>query len=95
MKTFIVLFEIEDNRNARKEAEHIENSQLSIEYTGDGWDKITSHKVLNHLHDKLDIKSKIVVYSLTDFMDAFNDEYINADEYFTSYVHAEVKGVEK
>ncbi len=35
----------------------------------------------------------ILVYPITEFMDLFNDEEINPDDYFMSYVYAETDGI--
>lgn len=90
MKTFIVLIPV-SYYDARKACETIENTHFKIKPKDDGYQKLTAHKVLLEIDKVVDTGSIMIeVYTLTDFMDSFNDEEINADNYFMSYVSAEI-----
>lgn len=91
----LILFKIGE-LDARKICENIENTNLVINYNGDGWDEITAHKVRNEIYDSLlsDVNEndlpQIEVETLSDFMDRCNDEELNLDDYFISYVNAKM-----
>ncbi len=86
MKTFIVLIPTEDNHDARKQCELIENNKYSL-------DNETAYNILLEVNKSLGLNegSKIEVEALTDFMDRVNDEEFNPDLYFISYVHSEMR----
>jgi hypothetical protein len=88
MKKYIVLFVVDDvTFCARTQAERMEDATYTIE------GNLTALKVRDEIlkvHD-IDCPEAVHVYSLTEFMDAFNDEIINADHYFMSYVNAKTK----
>ncbi len=91
METFIVLIPLEENRSAREQCELIQNTHFKIEPKKDGYQKLTAHKVLLEIDKVLDTSLEVIeVYDLNSFMDDFNDEEINADDYFMSYVSAEL-----
>lgn len=81
-KTYMVLFPLENNRNARKQCELIENMKFSVDSETELNEEII--KVIND--DTYDL-STIEVWELTDFMDLVNDGEFKTDKYFISYVH--------
>lgn len=85
-KTFIVLIPLENNRNARKQCEDIENTNFDI----GGAVQATAYDVLLQVNILLGLNegSDIEVETLTDFMDRVNNEEFNQDNYFISYVNA-------
>lgn len=87
MRTFIVLIPVNNSlTEPRKACEMIENMKFSI----GGSVQATTIDVLNKVMIELEIKEShnIEVETITYFMDRFNDEELNADNYFISYVHA-------
>lgn len=87
MKTFVVLIPVVDSlTEPRKACEMIENTKFNI----GGSVQATAIDVLNKIVFELGIEDShnIEVEPITDFMDRFNDEEINADNYFMSYVYA-------
>jgi len=87
MKTFVVLVPIVNSlTEPRKACEMIENTKFNI----GGSVQATSIDVLNKIMFELGIEDShnIEVEPITDFMDRFNDEDLNADNYFMSYVYA-------
>ena len=87
MKTFIVLIPLDENHDARKQCELIMNYkfgekgvQLSAMNVRD--------KIITLIDDNTYDLSNIEVEPITDFMDRFNDEELNPDNYFMSYVYA-------
>ena len=83
MKTFIVLIPINSSLDSRNACEAIENMVL--------YGQKSTLDVLRELRRRLntDHSSDIGVEPITDFMDRFNDEEINPDDYFLSYVYTE------
>jgi hypothetical protein len=87
MKTFIVLIPVENSLiDPRGAAEMIENAKFdiggSVQATAiDVRAKVMFEFGLNSAHN-------IEVETITDFMDRFNDEMLNPDDYFMSYVYA-------
>ena len=87
MITFIVLIPVNDSlTEPRKACEMIENTKFNI----DGSIQATSSDVLNKVMFELGIEDShnIEVEPITDFMDRFNDEDLNTEDYFISYVYA-------
>lgn len=88
MKTFIVLFVVDEvTFCARTQAERMEDAVYTVEGNP------TALKVRDEIcfvHD-IDCPEAVIVYSLTDFMDDFNDQLINDENYFLSYVQAKTK----
>ena len=90
MKTFVVLFDV-DIPDAREMAELIENSRIKF----DSDEQVNTLNVFDELtkqllkETELD-RSLVKVQDISDFMDSFNDEELNPDNYFMSYVIAEV-----
>ena len=87
-RTFIVLFGVEIH-DARKLAENIENFRFEI----GGSVQATANDVRNYIVNEQIVicehdKRYVHVYPITDFMDAFNNEEINDNNYFMSYVQA-------
>ena len=90
MKTFVVLFDV-DVPDAREMAELIENSHVKF----DSDEQVNALNIFDELtkqllkETELD-RSLVKVQDISDFMDSFNDEELNPDNYFMSYVIAEV-----
>lgn len=87
MKTFVVLIPINNSlTEPRKTCEMIENTKFNI----GGTVQATSIDVLNKIMFELGVENShnIEVEPITDFMDRFNDEELNVDNYFMSYVYA-------
>ena len=87
MKTFVVLIPVENSlTEPRKACEMIENKKFNIS----GPVKPTAINVLNKVVFELGLEHyhNIEVEPITDFMDRFNDEELNVDNYFISYVYA-------
>jgi hypothetical protein len=87
MKTYIVLIPIEDNRDARKQCEVIENR---IFQTPNPNGINIRNKVIAELEEHNDGEydlTTIEVEPITDFMNRVNDEEFNVDNYFMSYVY--------
>jgi len=86
MNTYIVLIPVEDNHDARKICEDIENTNFEIETQP--CSTVNAYKVLLELNKLLGLNedSNIEVEPISDFMDRANDEGFNVDSYFISYV---------
>ena len=87
MKTFVVLIPVDNSlTDPRKACEMIENTKFSV----GGSVQATTIDVLNKVMFELGIETphNIEVETITDFMDRFNDEELNVDDYFMSYVTA-------
>ena len=87
METFVVLIPVDDSlTEPRRACEMIENTKFNI----GGSVQATSIDVLNKIMFELGIEDShnIEVEPITDFMDRFNDEKLNVDDYFMSYVYA-------
>ncbi len=87
MKTFVVLIPFKNSlTNPREACEMIENTKFNIGSPG----QATSIDVLNKIMFELGIEDShnIEVEPITDFMDRFNDEELNVENYFMSYVCA-------
>ena len=87
MKTFIVLIPVENSLiEPRKACEIIEGTRFDV----NGSAQATALDVLNKIMLELGVKDShnIEVEPITEFMDRFNDEELNMDDYFMSYVYA-------
>ena len=87
MKTFVVLIPVVNSlADPRRSCEMIENMKFNI----DGSAKDTSINLLKKIMFEFGISDNhnIEVEPITDFMDRFNDEKLNPDDYFMSYVYA-------
>lgn len=87
MKTFVVLIPFDNSlTDPRKACEMIENTKFNI----GGSIQATAIDVLNKIIFELGVEDShnIEVEPITDFMDRFNDEELNVDNYFMSYVYA-------
>ena len=76
MKTYIVLAEV-DLYDRRNFAEDLENS---------------IHRTIGDFMDKFSTRGKdgqtgILIFSFTDFMDACNDQEINLENYWVTYIN--------
>lgn len=86
MKTYIVLIPLEENNDARKQCELIENHTFD---TNANLNSIEVRKeIIKLINDNTYDLSQIEVEPITDFMERFNDEELNPDNYFMSYVYA-------
>ncbi len=86
-KTFVVLIPVVDSvSDPRESCEMIENTNFDI----GGSVQATASDVLGRVMFELGIKKShnIEVEPITDFMDRFNDQEIEAENYFMSYVYA-------
>lgn len=84
MKTYIVLIPVDCGlSNARKACEMIENTKFSI-------NNPNAINVIDKIMLELGIQEhyNIEVEPITEFMDRFNNEELNVDDYFISYVYA-------
>ena len=87
MKTFVVLIPVESSLvKPRNTCEFLEGTKYDI----GGSVQATSIDVLNRVMFELGINDSdgIRVHSLSTFMDMFNNEELNPDDYFMSYVYA-------
>jgi hypothetical protein len=77
METIVVLISVEET-NSRKICENMENEKFD-----------TIADVWKHIRDKTG--TSVLVYSMTDFMDAVNDQDMDIlTEYFMSYVQVKI-----
>ena len=86
MRTFIVLIPVDSpSLDPRKACEMIEN----MKYKKEGSIQYTANDILSKIMFDLDIDkpNNIEVEPITEFMERFNDELLNADDYFISYVY--------
>ena len=86
MRIFVVLIPVENSlTEPRRACEMIENMKFNI----GGSVQATAIDVLNKIMFDLGIEDShnIEVEPITDFMDRFNNEELNVEEYFISYVH--------
>ena len=84
MKTFIVLIPVSSLESPRNACEQIEGTKF---YNEEG---LTPDDILNKLMVELGISTphNIEVWSISDFMDEFNNENIDINNYFMSYVYS-------
>lgn len=79
MKTIIVLISV-DYHNARKLCEYIEDQQI------EDFENSVEFAEINQI--QIEEKRELyITYPLTDFMDACNNEEINLNNWFISYVY--------
>ena len=87
MKTFVVLIPVEGSLvKPRNTCEFLEGTKYDI----GGSVQATSTDVLKEVLSEFDLNDSdgIGVHSLSTFMDMFNNEELNPDDYFMSYVYA-------
>ena len=87
MKAFVVLILVEGSLvEPRKTCEFLEGTKFDI----GGSVQATSTDVLNKVLFELGLNDSdgIGLLSISDFMDRFNDQELNPDDYFMSYVYA-------
>ena len=87
MRTFIVLIPVINSlTEPRRSCEMIE----SIKFNIGGSVQATAIDVLNKIMFELGIEDNhnIEVEPITDFMDRFNNQELEVENYFISYVHA-------
>ena len=85
MKTFIVLIPVSGSlASPRKACERIESTKF---YNEEG---LTPNNILNKVMFELGISTphNIEVWGISDFMDEVNNENIDLDKYFISYVYS-------
>ena len=83
MKTFVVLIPVSDSLvDPRKACEQIEDMKFEMQTPN-------AYNVLKKLMFEFGVSDShnIEVEPITDFMDRFNNEELNPDNYFMSYVH--------
>lgn len=91
MKTFIILIPLANFTGARKVCEDIENSFFEVE-SKTNCETVSAYNVKTEIDNIInDEEVQVEVYPITDFMDAFNNQEIDADNYFMSYVSATIK----
>jgi hypothetical protein len=79
MKPTIVLIPVVPYHNARKVCELVENQSYP-----------SYSELREYLNKELEVEDddeQPLFYSLTDFMEECNDQYINLEHYFISYVY--------
>ena len=86
MKTYIVLIPLEENCDARKQCEQIENTKFSLD--NNSCIKIKK-MVIELINDTTYNLEGIEVWAISEFMEWCNDEQFNPDHYFMSYVYAQ------
>ena len=87
MRTFVVLIPVEGSlEEPRNVCEFLEGTKYDI----GGSVQATSTDVLKEVLSEFDLNDSdgIGVHSLSTFMDMFNNEELNPDDYFMSYVYA-------
>ncbi len=88
-KTFIVLFDVGHTFDARPLAESIEGENFEVDNQSN-CATVSALKIREQIIKILELDEEdhehVSVYPITDFMDEFNNEYINADSYFMGYV---------
>lgn len=87
MRTFVVLIPVEGSLvEPRNTCEFLEGTKYDI----GGSVQATSTDVLKEVLSEFDLNDSdgIGVHSLSTFMDMFNNEELNPDDYFMSYVYA-------
>jgi hypothetical protein len=82
IQTLILTLRVEDHGNGRKDLESIENNVYQVK---------NEFEIQQLVNKELGFNSDngVSVYSLSDFMDAFNDEYIADDALWVGYVQIE------
>ena len=92
MKTFIVLFSV-NHYSSRKNSELIENRSININ-TNIIDEYLISENIFDTITRELNLtdneKDLTRVIPITDFMDMFNNEEINPDNYFMSYIYVNI-----
>jgi hypothetical protein len=87
METFIVLIPNAENTDARADCELISNTNFTLT-----WKKraLLSLLVLDAVK-KITDSTNTEVWRISEFMDYCNDQEVDMDKYFMSYVHAEMR----
>lgn len=88
MRTFIVLIPLDANNSARKQCENIENHKFEIGGSVQATALDVKKNVIELIDDDTYNLDNIEVEPLTDFMDRANNQELNLEDYFISYVHA-------
>ncbi len=93
-RTFIALFNVDHFNDARKHAENIENEHFEVEMAS-GCEFASAYKIREEIVKRLDLtdedKEFVEVYPITDFMCGLNNQEINTEETFMSYVSGSIK----
>ena len=87
MNVFVVLIPVVNSlTDARKVCERLENRKFIVE----GSSQATTMEVLEKIMEELNLDTSyyIEVETITDFMDRFNNEILEIDDYYMSYVYA-------
>lgn len=88
MKTYIVLSLIRTNKNnARYFSENIESMEINFPNEFQHLDEtLLANRISKHITDRFDIMD-ILVYPISDYMDELNNQNINMNSYYFSYVY--------
>ena len=91
-KTFIVLVPVDNNLEARRHCESIENYKFDIGGSVQATAMDVKHNVVRLIQDTFDVSdcydlNTIEVEALTDYMDRCNNQELDLEMYFISYVH--------
>lgn len=87
MKTYIVLSRIRSNNNARSFSENIESMEINFPSEFQHLDEtLLANRISKYITDRFDIMD-IVVYPISDYMDEINNNSINMNSYYFSYVY--------
>lgn len=88
MKTFIILFDLEEITDSRTKLEKIEGSKIIIPGIKHHYEQDVFEWICKYFgFAPGEYETWIIIYELTDFMDAFNNEEINETGTFMGYVH--------
>ena len=87
---FIVIANTESDID-RRAIERIEGTHYKINYENGGYDKITAHKVFEHLRDNEFKSSRFNVFEMGEFTELVNNQDLdNLTDSFIGYVTAEL-----
>lgn len=87
METYIVLTEIRTNNNARYFSENIESMEITFPNEFRHLDEtLLANRISKYITDRFDIMD-ILVYPISDFMNEINNNSINMNSYYFSYVY--------
>lgn len=86
MKTYIILFNAERFANGRKMAEKMESTTFDFD-TSNNSERIRD-KVIEYFKLGYGDGNAVDVYPITDFMDEYNDDRVNSEGTYMSYVQA-------
>jgi len=92
--TFIALFNVKYFGNARKFSETIQNEHFEVENLSN-CETVSAFKIREEIIKRLELteedKEFVEVYPISDYMDALNNQEIDVEETFMSYVTGSIK----